>query len=328
MPSASICRSSRISTAMPASLARAAERAANSRGVSVLPGSFASSRARLLHSPSTRAPGDGVVKARAGADDGLPPASTTTNATPMPVRFGRLVGPAVELRQREPLRDGLRKCRGTRCFRRPRCRRETPTRRSATAWRARPRRWRAGVAPVPNAAHAGAHERNPPRARQEVSTIGVTKISNIALMNSVLERARVVSPEAALSSNANSPRRFALKPGDHNDIDINIGQRRDDRTQGAKHSRQTASGYYHPTVPTLPVCKPGFTIRACVSSRAVRLAWPLPDARRAPRGYGLRPEERPEAIRRPTRATTSQSSRSRPGLLSRLRRRVSCSPRN
>jgi hypothetical protein len=40
--------------ATPASAASLVARIANSRGVSVLPGSFASSRARLLHSPSTR----------------------------------------------------------------------------------------------------------------------------------------------------------------------------------------------------------------------------------------------------------------------------------
>ena len=54
MPSSAIIRSSRISTFTPASPAMAAARIANSRGVSVFPGSLASSRARLLDSPSTR----------------------------------------------------------------------------------------------------------------------------------------------------------------------------------------------------------------------------------------------------------------------------------
>jgi hypothetical protein len=46
--------SSRISTRTPASLAIAAQRLANSRGVSMLPGSLARSRARLLDSPRMR----------------------------------------------------------------------------------------------------------------------------------------------------------------------------------------------------------------------------------------------------------------------------------
>ncbi len=54
MPSFSICVSSRISVLTPTSLASAVARLANSRGGSTLPGSFASSRARLLHSPRIR----------------------------------------------------------------------------------------------------------------------------------------------------------------------------------------------------------------------------------------------------------------------------------
>ena len=54
MPSLAICPSSSTSTATPASPAMTLARRANSLGVSVLPGSLASSRARLLHSPSNR----------------------------------------------------------------------------------------------------------------------------------------------------------------------------------------------------------------------------------------------------------------------------------
>ena len=54
IPSASIRFSSSTSTPTPASPATADARAANSRGVSVLPGSFASPRAALLQSPRTR----------------------------------------------------------------------------------------------------------------------------------------------------------------------------------------------------------------------------------------------------------------------------------
>ena len=77
MPSFAICVSSRISTETPASLATAAARRANSCGVSVLPGSLASSRARLLHSPSTRP----LATPSAACDaDSSPAAATTVHA--------------------------------------------------------------------------------------------------------------------------------------------------------------------------------------------------------------------------------------------------------
>ena len=110
MPSCAICVSSRISTATPASLATAAARRANSCGVSVLPGSLASSRARLLHSPSTR-PRATAARA-ASAADSSPAAATTVHAGGARTSCSPcLVAAAVELRQRQPFRDRLRHVR-------------------------------------------------------------------------------------------------------------------------------------------------------------------------------------------------------------------------
>ena len=54
MPSCSMAFSSSTSNVRPLPATMSPDRRANSRGVSELPGSLQSSRARLLHSPSSR----------------------------------------------------------------------------------------------------------------------------------------------------------------------------------------------------------------------------------------------------------------------------------
>jgi len=68
MPSCSILFSSSISTPRPAAFASSAARSAKVRGVSELLGSFASSRAMLLHSPSTRP--RSIARSRSFCPDG------------------------------------------------------------------------------------------------------------------------------------------------------------------------------------------------------------------------------------------------------------------
>ena len=97
----------------PASAANAVARRANSRGGSTLPGSFASSRARLLHSPRMRP--------RATASCACTPAPSTSSAAdhrPDRHRRGRrivgFVAAAVELGEGQPFGDGLREIGGGR----------------------------------------------------------------------------------------------------------------------------------------------------------------------------------------------------------------------
>ncbi len=95
----------------PASLASAVARRANSRGGSTLPGSLASSRARLLHSPRIR------PRATAAALI-VPTPSRVVERDHGPRRHrGRrrivgLVAAAVELGERQPFGDRLRQIGG------------------------------------------------------------------------------------------------------------------------------------------------------------------------------------------------------------------------
>ena len=113
MPSASICRSSRISTDDAAARRRcAAARAANSRGVSALPGSLASSRARLLHSPSSRPRCDGALDTRPALGRRVVERRQDDRRFRRRLRrIDGLVDARVELGERQPLDDCLHETR-------------------------------------------------------------------------------------------------------------------------------------------------------------------------------------------------------------------------
>ena len=196
MPSCSIRSSSRISTLTPPSAAIVDARRANSRGVSALPGSLASSRARLLHSPSSR-PRSTAARARVRASGGCPghrrngPRRRTSRR---PVF--RLVAADVEFRERQSFGDGLRQRERAS----PRPRLTHPTR---SARRLRTRDRGGGQLPgelAPEIRRRSRSDEKQTRGRQLRSVSEVANSSNVLPVNSFEASARAMSPPLAASS--------------------------------------------------------------------------------------------------------------------------------
>ena len=111
MPSASICFSSRISTAAPPPPAIVAARAANSRGVSVLPGSLAELAREVAALAQHPTSGHQRVDSRQALRRRVGHTRHRDRATRWRRRrwIARLVAGAVELGERQPLGHRLRK---------------------------------------------------------------------------------------------------------------------------------------------------------------------------------------------------------------------------
>ena len=230
MPSASICRSSRISTEAPPAAAIAAARVANSRGVSVLPGSLASSRARLLHSPRSRPrPTAASMRGWLSGDVSSSGGTTIVRLRRRRRLIAGLVDARAELGEREALGDRLREAGEIDVA--GRIRQAGPQQEPEPRDAPLPRRERAAVATRRAAAAVKTATRPAPTNRTRrgfhvPSMTFATNRSNGRAANSFVVSARASSPPTARSRPATAEGESSSNHGTTSKVDVDRRERR------------------------------------------------------------------------------------------------------